>query len=135
MSIIEERLQEYVDVLSQLEMLERYRWLMDFGKRSQGIEKEERLPEFEVPGCQSATWLIPMVNDNKVYFKADSVALISKGMVSLLADIFSDTTREQIKSFDNESLEKLELRTLLTPGRRNGTYNMLLRIKSMGEPN
>tara|TARA_R100001480_G_scaffold135120_1_gene132275 strand:- start:302 stop:532 length:231 start_codon:yes stop_codon:yes gene_type:complete len=76
-----------------------------------------------------------MVNDNKVYFKADSVALISKGMVSLLADIFSDTTREQIKSFDNESLEKLELRTLLTPGRRNGTYNMLLRIKSMGEPN
>jgi cysteine desulfuration protein SufE len=75
------------------------------------------------------------VQDKKVYFKADSVALISKGMVSLLADIFSDTTREQIKSFDSESLEKLELRTLLTPGRRNGTYNMLLRIKRMGDPN
>tara|TARA_X000001388_G_scaffold50937_1_gene36871 strand:- start:429 stop:836 length:408 start_codon:yes stop_codon:yes gene_type:complete len=135
MCIIEERLEEYVEILSQLEMLDRYTWLMDFGRKSIGIKEEERLREFEVPGCQSATWLIPMMKDNKIHFKADSVALITKGMVSLLADIFSDTTKDDIKGFNNDSLEKLDLRTLLTPGRRNGVYNMLLKIKRMGEPN
>ena len=70
--------------------------------------------------------------DNKLYFSSDSAALISKGMVSLLADVFSGSTGSDIASFDKKSLDALKLDTLLTPGRNNGVYSMLKKIQGYG---
>ena len=135
--MIKEKLQTYVDTLNSMDdMMDRYTWLMEFGKKSVTIPEQHRLKEFEVPGCQSQTWLIPHFfysNDvSKIYFTADSAALISKGMVCLLADVFSNSTRSDIASFEEKSLDGLNLSALLTPGRRNGVYSMLKVIQSYG---
>jgi len=130
---IKNKLKVYVDLLDEMEMTDRYTWLMDFGKKSAIVPERFKLPEFEVPGCQSQTWLVPhFTYDDKIYFTADSAALISKGMVCLLADIFSNSTRSDIASFELKELNGLNLDNLLTPGRRNGVYSMLKVIQSYG---
>ena len=132
--MIQEKLKRYVDILNAIpEMQDKYLWLMEFGKKNEGLVDELKLKEFEVPGCQSQTWLVPGYHtDGKLYFSADSAALISKGMVCLLADIFSGFTGSDIASFDKKSLDALKLDTLLTPGRNNGVYSMLKKIQGYG---
>ena len=132
--VIQEKLKRYVDVLDAIpEMQEKYLWLMQFGKKNEGLVDELKLKEFEVPGCQSQTWLVPhFTYDDTIYFTADSAALISKGMVCLLADVFSNSTRSDIASFEEKELFGLELDNLLTPGRRNGVYSMLKVIQGYG---
>ena len=132
---IQSKLQTYIDTLNNLgEMTDRYVWLMDFGKQSPIVPKQFKLKEFEVPGCQSQPWLVPhFMYDDKIYFTADSAALISKGMVCLLADIFSNSTRKEIATFEEDALKDLKLDTLLTPGRRNGVYSMLKVIQGYGQ--
>ena len=132
--MIKDKLKTYIDILNGMEdTVDRYTWLMDFGKKSATIPEQHRLKEFEVPGCQSQTWLVPhFTYGDKIYFTADSAALISKGMVCLLADVFSDSTRNDIASFEEKSLDGLDLPNLLTPGRRNGVYSMLKVIQSYG---
>ena len=131
---IQKRLDRYIQVLNNIEdTMDRYTWLMDFGKKSAILPDKHKLKEFEVPGCQSQTWLVPhFTYGDKIYFTADSAALISKGMVCLLADVFSDSTRNDIASFEEKSLDGLDLPNLLTPGRRNGVYSMLKVIQSYG---
>ena len=133
--MIKEKLQTYVDTLNTMDdMMDRYTWLMDFGKKSAIVPERFKLPEFEVPGCQSQTWLVPhFTYDDTIYFTADSAALISKGMVCMLADVFSNSTRKNISEFDEKELKDLNLDTLLTPGRRNGVYSMLKTIQGYGQ--
>ena len=132
--MIQEKLKRYVDILNEIpEMQDKYLWLMEFGKKNEGLVDELRLPEFEVPGCQSQTWLVPGYHtDGKLYFSSDSAALISKGMVCLLADVFSNSTKNEIASFEEKQLDGLNLETLLTPGRRNGVHSMLKVIQGYG---
>ena len=132
--MIQEKLQTYVKTLSAIDdMTDRYVWLMDFGKKSASVPDKHKLKEFEVPGCQSQTWLVPhFTYDDRIYFVADSAALISKGMVCMLADVFSNSTRSDIASFEEKSLDDLNLDVLLTPGRRNGVYSMLKVIQGHG---
>jgi len=134
-STIQSKLKTYIDTLNAMdEMMDRYTWLMDFGKRSAIVPERFKLKEFEVPGCQSQTWLVPhFTYEDTIYFTADSAALISKGMVCLLADVFSNSTRDEIKKFDIASLDGLNLSSLLTPGRRNGVYSMLKVIQGYGQ--
>ena len=133
--MIQEKLKTYVAPLNSMDdMMDRYTWLMELGKKSVTIPEQHRLKEFEVPGCQSQTWLVPhFTYDDKIYFTADSAALISKGMVCLLADVFSNSTRSDIASFEQKELNGLNLDNLLTPGRRNGVYSMLKVIRSYGQ--
>ena len=141
--MISEKLQSYIDALNTVgDMMDRYTWLMDFGKKSAILPEKHKLKEFEVPGCQSQTWLVPhftysglsvdFTYEDKIYFTADSAALISKGMVCLLADVCSNSTRSDIASFEEKSLDGLNLNNLLTPGRRNGVYSMLKVIQGYG---
>ena len=132
---ISEKLQTYVDTLNSMDdMMDRYTWLMELGKKSAIVPERFKLKEFEVPGCQSQTWLVPhFTYEDTIYFTADSAALISKGMVCLLADVFSNSTRSDIASFEEKSLDGLNLQSLLTPGRRNGVYSMLKVIQSYGQ--
>ena len=130
---IQNKLKVYTDLLDEMEMMDRYTWLMNFGKKSAVVPERFKLKEFEVPGCQSQTWLVPhFTYEDTIYFTADSAALISKGMVCLLADVFSNSTRSDIASFELKELNGLNLDNLLTPGRRNGVYSMLKVIQGYG---
>tara|TARA_S200002703_G_scaffold93578_1_gene80811 strand:+ start:299 stop:622 length:324 start_codon:yes stop_codon:yes gene_type:complete len=102
---------------------------MDFGKNSRDMDKDHKVKSFEVPGCQSQTWLVPHFVDNKIYFSADSAALISKGMVCIIADVYSGSRAQDINKFDQKEFEKMNLDSLLTPGRNNGVHSMLKKVK------
>jgi cysteine desulfuration protein SufE len=109
---------------------------MDYGKNSVTIPEQHKVKSFEVPGCQSRTWLIPhFVEEDKIYFTADSDALISKGMVCIIADVYSGARSKDIKEFDQKEFEKMNLSTLLTPGRNNGVHSMLKKIKRYSKIN
>ena len=128
--MIQEKLERYIQVLNSIEdNQDKFLWIMDFGKKSKELNESLKLKEFEVPGCQSQTWLVPGYHDDKLYFHADSAALISKGMVCLIADVYSGSRPQDIIDFDQNEFEKLNLKTLLTPGRNNGVHGMLKKIK------
>ena len=128
--MIKRKLERYLQILKNIESdQDKFLWIMDFGKNSRPMEDSLKIGEFEVPGCQSQTWLVPHFVEDKIYFSADSVALISKGMVCLIADVYSGSRAQDIKEFDQKEFEKMNLSTLLTPGRNNGVHSMLKKIK------
>ena len=128
--MIKRKLERYLQVLNNIDSdQDKFLWIMDFGKNSRDMDKNHKDKSFEVPGCQSQTWLVPHFLEDKIYFSADSAALISKGMVCLLADVFSGSTSDEIKAFETKFLNELKLEVLLTPGRNNGVYSMLKKIQ------
>ena len=133
--MIQNKLQTYIDILNNIEdNQDKFLWIMDFGKKSKELNESLKLKEFEVPGCQSQTWLVPGYHEGKMYFHADSAALISKGMVCLIADVYSGSTAQEINEFDQKEFEKMNLSSLLTPGRNNGVHSMLKKIKFYSSP-
>ena len=128
--MIKRKLERYVNVLSNIEdAQDKLLWIMDFGKNSRPMEDSLKIGEFEVPGCQSQTWLVPHFVEDKIYFSADSAALISKGMVCIIADVYSGSRSQDINEFNQKEFEKMNLSSLLTPGRNNGVHSMLKKIK------
>ena len=99
------------------------------------MDNKHKIKSFEVPGCQSQTWLVPHFVEDKIYFTADSAALISKGMVSMIADVYSGSSAQDIKEFDQDEFKILKLDTLLTPGRNNGVHSMLKKVKFYSRKN
>ena len=94
------------------------------------MPKEFRVETFLVPGCMSQVWLVPKYESDVVHFMADSDAHITKGVATLVADIFSNSTKEEIKNTDLDSIiEGLKLTSILSPNRRNGAYNMFGKVK------
>jgi len=133
--VIKERLKRYIQILSNIEdAQDKFMWIMDFGKNSRSMSDDHKVKSFEVPGCQSQTWLVPHFIEDKIYFSADSAALISKGMVCIIADVYSGSSAQDINEFDQKEFEKMNLSTLLTPGRNNGVHSMLKKIKSYASP-
>ena len=129
--MIKRKLERYVQILNNIDSdQDKFMWIMDFGKNSVTIPEQHKVQSFEVPGCQSQTWLIPhFMEDDKIYFTADSAALISKGMVCIIADVYSGANAQDIREFDQKEFDKMNLSTLLTPGRNNGVYSMLKKVK------
>ena len=108
--------------------LEKYRFLLDQGKKALPFPEEFRQHSFKVSGCQAQVWLVPYLKDKLIFFHSDSDAFISKGMVTILCDIYGGNSPQEIANTDVNLLNVLELNVLLTPGRRNGVYAMLLKI-------
>ena len=128
--MIQRKLDRYLQILSNIDSDEdKFIWIMDFGKNSRPMDDSLKVREFEVPGCQSQTWLVPHFVEDKIYFTADSVALISKGMVCIIADVYSGSSAQDINEFDQKEFERMNLSALLTPGRNNGVHSMLKKIK------
>ncbi len=129
MSILD-KINYYKDSLNYFdETMEKYKFLLDQGKKSPPFPEEFREDSFKVSGCQSSVWLVPYLKNKLIYFHSDSDAYIAKGMITILCDIFGGNTPEDISKTNLKLLDVLNLNTLLTPGRRNGVYAMLLKIK------
>ena len=134
--MIKRKLERYLQVLNNIDSdQDKFLWIMDFGKNSRNMDKDHKVKSFEVPGCQSQTWLVPHFIDDKIYFSADSAALISKGMVCIIADVYSGSRAQDINEFDQKEFEKMNLSSLLTPGRNNGVHSMLKKVKFYAKEN
>ena len=127
---IEEKINYYKESLECFDdTMEKYKFLLDQGKKAKPFPEEFRQETFKVSGCQAQVWLVPYLNEKLLSFHSDSDAFISKGMITILCDIFSDQEPKVISNANFKLLETLKLDTLLTPGRRNGVYSMLQKIK------
>ncbi len=130
MKTIEEKINYYKESLDLFDDgMDKYKFLIDQAKNAKDFPEEYRNESFKVSGCQAQVWLVPQLKENKLSFYYDSDAFISKGMVTILCDIYGDRNPSEIKNSDFSILNTLELDTLLTPGRRNGVYSMLEKIK------
>ena len=130
MKTIEEKINYYKESLDLFDDgMDKYKFLIDQAKNARDFPEEYRNESFKVSGCQAQVWLVPQLKENKLSFYYDSDAFISKGMVTILCDIYGDRDPSEIKNSDFSMLNTLELDTLLTPGRRNGVYSMLEKIK------
>ena len=134
MKSIEEKINYYKESLDLFDDgMEKYKFLIDQAKNAKKFPEEFRNETFKVSGCQAQVWLVPKLNQNLLSFYYDSDAFISKGMVTILCDIYGDRTPLEIKKSDLTLLNILELDTLLTPGRRNGVYSMFEKIKEYSD--
>ena len=130
MKTIEEKINYYKESLDLFDDgMDKYKFLIDQAKNAKDFPEEYRNESFKVSGCQAQVWLVPQLKENILSFYYDSDAFISKGMVTILCDIYGDRNPSEIKNSDFSMLNTLELDTLLTPGRRNGVYSMLEKIK------
>ena len=130
MNSVEDKINYYKESLDLFDDgMEKYKFLIDQAKNAKKFPEEYRNDSFKVSGCQAQVWLVPELREGKLSFYYDSDAFISKGMITILCDIYADRKPNEIKNSDFTLLDNLELDTLLTPGRRNGVYSMLEKIK------
>tara|TARA_B100002051_G_scaffold273166_1_gene311421 strand:- start:90 stop:509 length:420 start_codon:yes stop_codon:yes gene_type:complete len=130
MKTIEQKIEYYKESLDLFDDgMDKYKFLIEQGKNAKKFPEEYRNESFKVSGCQAQVWLVPNMEDGKLFFYYDSDAFISKGMVTILCDIYGNREPKEIINSDFSLLNILELNTLLTPGRRNGVYSMLEKIK------
>ena len=127
---IEEKITYYKENLDCFEdTIDKYKFLLDQGKKAKPFPEEYRQDNFKVSGCQAQVWLVPLLNDKLLSFHTDSDAFISKGMITILSDIYGNNIPNNILNSNFKLINKLNLDVLLTPGRRNGVYSMLEKIK------
>ena len=112
---------------------EKYQYLIEQAKLNEDFPTELRIDEFKVNGCQSQVWLVPEEREAKLHFSSDSDALIAKGLVTLIASIYSDESAQDIASSEIDLMEEFELGVILSPARRNGAFSMLKTIKEFAK--
>lgn len=127
---------EVVDTFSMYdEWLDKYEYLIDLGKNLEAYPEECKTEDKLIKGCQSRVWLDYKVQDGMIYFKADSDAIITKGIISLLISVYSGRTPEEIASSDFGFIEKIGLKENLSPTRANGLASMIATIKAVALEN
>lgn len=114
---------------------DRYRYIIELGRKLEPLPEAERTQANKVQGCASQVWLSTRVrNENgtaRFNFIGDSDALIVRGLIALLIALYSGKTAKEIESIDPEALfEKLELGSHLTSQRSNGLRSMVARIRA-----
>ena len=127
---IEEKITYYKESLDSFEdTMDKYKFLLDQGKIAKPFPEEYRQDGFKVSGCQAQVWLVPFLNDKLLSFHTDSDAFISKGMITILSNIYGNNLPNDILNSDFELIKTLNLDVLLTPSRTNGVFFMLKAIK------
>lgn len=133
---LQEAENEVVDTFSMYdEWLDKYEYLIDLGKNLEAYPEECKTEDKLIKGCQSRVWLDYKVQDGRIYFKADSDAIITKGIMSLLISVYSGRTPEEIASSDFGFIEKIGLKENLSPTRANGLASMIATIKAVALEN
>ena len=131
---IEEKIIYYKESLDCFEeTMDKYKFLLDQGKKANPFPEEYRQDNFKVSGCQAQVWLVPFLNDKLLSFHTDSDAFISKGMITIISDIYGNNKPSDILNSDFGLIKTLNLDVLLTPSRTNGVFFMLKAIKKYSE--
>ena len=126
MKTINETQDEIVNEFSEFEdWMDKYALLIDLGNSQQSLDEQYKTPENLIEGCQSRVWLHADYHDGKVYFHAESDAIIVKGIVSLLIQVLSGHTPDEILNADLYFIEKIGLKEHLSPTRSNGLVAMV----------
>lgn len=127
---------EVVDEFSMFdEWLDKYEYLIELGKSLVDYPEADKTDEHLIKGCQSRVWLDYSIKDGKIFFNADSDAIITKGIISLLIKIYSGRTPEEILGSDFSVVDRIGLRENLSPTRANGLVSMIEKIREISREN
>lgn len=108
---------------------DKYKKIIEMGKKLPRLEERYKIPENIVKGCQSVMYLRSFLKEGRVYFEADSEALISAGLASLLIHVYNGETPETILTCPPAFLDELGISASLTPSRASGLYSVHLKMK------
>ncbi|MBR6424247.1 MAG: SufE family protein [Bacteroidales bacterium] len=134
MKTLQEQQAEVVEDFSMYdEWLDKYEYLIDLGRRLEPFPEELKTDDRLIKGCQSRVWLDTREEDGRLYFRADSDAIITKGIISLLIGVYSGRTAAEIAADDFSFVDRLGLRENLSPTRANGLASMIETIRRTAE--
>ena len=132
MNTLEEAKKAVIEDFSMYdEWLDKYEYLIELGKNLEPYPEENKTDDKLIKGCQSRVWLDSKLEDGKVFFKADSDAIITKGIISLLISVYSGRTPEEIAGDDFGFIGEIGLKENLSPTRANGLVSMIGKIKEL----
>ena len=127
---------EIIDEFSVFDdWLDKYEYIIELGKSLKEYPEDRKTDDKLVKGCQSRVWIDFKVEDGKIFFNADSDAIITKGIISLLVRIYSGRTPQEILSSDFSVVEKIGLKENLSPTRANGLVSMIQMIREIAARN
>ena len=130
MESIQEKQNQIIDEFNFFQdWSEKYQYLIDLGKSLPDFDQNNKIDSNLIDGCQSKVWLNSSFNDNIVIFEADSDAIISKGIISLLIRVFSGHNPKDILEANIDFIEKIGLNSHLSQTRANGLLSMIKQIK------
>lgn len=109
---------------------EKYEYIIDMGKKLQPLEEQFKTEDNIIKGCQSRVWLVTEYKDGKIMFKADSDAVIVKGLVSMLIRVLSNHTPGEILDAQLGFIDKIGMKQHLAQTRSNGLAAMVKQMKS-----
>lgn len=129
---IEQKQQEIIDEFADIEdWMDRYACIIDLGSQLPAMPDSAKTPQNLIEGCQSRVWLDARLNDQgQIIFAADSDALIVKGIISMLVDVLSGHTPQEILDADLHFIDDIGLSQHLSPTRSNGLLAMVRQIKA-----
>ena len=117
------------------EWLDKYEYLIDLGKKLDAYPEEAKVDSKLIKGCQSRVWLDWKLEDGRLWFAADSDAIITKGIISLLIGVYSGRTPAEIAADDFSFIDELGLKENLSPTRANGLASMIATIRTVAAQN
>lgn len=122
------------EIVSTFEFMEswedKYNYIIDLGKELPIIDEQYKNEKYLIKGCQSQVWLSAELDENnRIVFKADSDAIITKGIIALMIQVFSKQSPKDIANSDVYFIDKIGLKSHLSPTRSNGLFSMLKQIK------
>jgi cysteine desulfuration protein SufE len=108
---------------------DKYEYIIDLGKTLPVLDKKYKTDENRVRGCQSSVWLVAEYKDGKLYYKADSDAVIVKGLISMLIRVLSGRTADEIIEAKLDFIREIGMTTHLAQTRSNGLLSMVKQMK------
>lgn len=128
------RTAEVVDEFSFFDdWMGRYEYLIELGKALPLIEDEYKTEAFRIHGCQAQVWLRAEQEDGHMHYKADSDALITKGLIALLVRVLNGQPPEAVAAADLNFLDAIGMKEHLSPTRKNGLNAMISQMKRYAE--
>lgn len=127
---ISETENEIINEFEQFEdWMDKYNYIIELGKSLPLIDEQYKTNQYIITGCQSQVWLHASMDGDKIIFKADSDAIITKGIVNILIRVLSHHTPDEIINTDLNFVDKIGLREHLSPTRSNGLTSMIKQMK------
>lgn len=108
---------------------DKYQYIIDLGKSLAPMQDTLKTEDRLIKGCQSRVWLYTEIKDGKIYFTADSDAIITKGLVALMVRVLSEHTAKEIIESPLTFIDKIGLKDHLSPTRANGLLSMVKQMK------
>lgn len=128
---IKEREEEITEEFSLFDSWEeKYEYIIDLGKNLEPLDEKYKVPENIIKGCQSTVWLTSEFKDGKIFYKADSDAVIVKGLISMLIKVLSDNSPDEILNAKLDFINDIGMMTHLAQTRSNGLLSMIKQIKN-----